>query len=223
MKILLVAATLEEIKPTIEYLEFHSESKNFTEYNIRNKTIMPYITGVGPTMTAFALGRYQRMNEIKLLIHAGLSGAFTRSLEIAQVVEVSSEQFGDLGAEDQDGNILSIFDLNLDNPNRLPFNLGRIERKITQFESKLKKCTGLSVSLTSGSNSRIQRMSSKYKADIESMEGASVFYSACMWDVPLISIRSISNYVEPRNKENWNIPLAIKTLNQFLIDYINQI
>ena len=52
------------------------------------------------------------------------------------------------------------------------------------------------------------------------MEGASVAFVANNKSVPVIQIRAISNYVEPRNKANWDISLAIKNLNAFLIDFI---
>ena len=37
-------------------------------------------------------------------------------------------------------------------------------------------------------------------------------------NVSFLQIRSISNYVEERNKDNWDIPIAIKNLNSTLID-----
>ena len=49
--------------------------------------------------------------------------------------------------------------------------------------------------------------------DIESMEGAAVFKVCEEMRVPCIQIRSISNKVERRNKENWNLDLAISNLN----------
>jgi futalosine hydrolase len=41
--------------------------------------------------------------------------------------------------------------------------------------------------------------------------------------VKCLQIRSISNYVELRNKENWNIPLAINNLNIELEKIINSL
>ncbi|WP_431199504.1 hypothetical protein ACRQ5D_10000 [Mucilaginibacter sp. P25] len=42
-------------------------------------------------------------------------------------------------------------------------------------------------------------------------------------NVPGMQIRAVSNYVEKRNREAWNIGLAIKNLNTFAIDLVNQI
>ncbi|MBK8081102.1 MAG: hypothetical protein IPK25_12995 [Saprospiraceae bacterium] len=41
----------------------------------------------------------------------------------------------------------------------------------------------------------------------------SFFYSALMLGIPFCQIRGISNKVEPRNRESWNIPLALKNLS----------
>ena len=45
------------------------------------------------------------------------------------------------------------------------------------------------------------------------MEGATVFKVCEEMNIPCIQIRSISNKVEKRNKENWNLDLAISNLN----------
>jgi len=54
------------------------------------------------------------------------------------------------------------------------------------------------------------------------MEGAAFFYVCQLQKIPHIQIRSISNYVEPRNRANWNISLAIKNLNEVLWKLIQQ-
>jgi futalosine hydrolase len=53
------------------------------------------------------------------------------------------------------------------------------------------------------------------------MEGAAVLYVAEMLDIPAIQIRSISNYVEPRNRENWKIKEAIENLNYQIINILS--
>ena len=41
------------------------------------------------------------------------------------------------------------------------------------------------------------------------MEGLAFYYVLKLINKPSIEIRSISNYVEKRNKNNWDIPAAI--------------
>jgi futalosine hydrolase len=46
------------------------------------------------------------------------------------------------------------------------------------------------------------------------MEGAAVFYVCLKQGIKCIQIRSISNYVERRNRDAWNIPLALNNLHK---------
>ena len=41
--------------------------------------------------------------------------------------------------------------------------------------------------------------------------------------VNFVHIRAISNYVEPRNKEGWDIPLALDNLSEFLVKLLNNL
>jgi futalosine hydrolase len=49
------------------------------------------------------------------------------------------------------------------------------------------------------------------------MEGAAFFYVCEQTKTSCLQIRAISNVVERRNRENWQIELAIKSLNDTLI------
>jgi len=49
------------------------------------------------------------------------------------------------------------------------------------------------------------------------MEGAAFFYACAMAGVPCMQIRAVSNYVEKRNRDAWQIGLAIKNLNTFAV------
>ena len=45
------------------------------------------------------------------------------------------------------------------------------------------------------------------------MEGAACMMVCQKFNIPSLQIRSISNFIEERNKEKWNLSLAIKNLN----------
>jgi futalosine hydrolase len=66
----------------------------------------------------------------------------------------------------------------------------------------------------------IDKIVAKYQPDVESMEGAAFFFSCLQAKIPFLEIRGISNYVEPRNRENWCIGLAIENLNTTVLDII---
>jgi futalosine hydrolase len=74
----------------------------------------------------------------------------------------------------------------------------------------------LTVGTATGSQDTIERLSAKYNPDIETMEGAAFFFVCSMEKIPFIALRAISNMVEPRNRENWDIPLALQNLTERL-------
>ncbi len=56
--------------------------------------------------------------------------------------------------------------------------------------------------------------SAVYNPDLETMESASFFYICALEKVPFIAVRSISNMVEERNRDLWNVPLALQSLHE---------
>ena len=86
----------------------------------------------------------------------------------------------------------------------------------------LPKARGITVNKGHGSAASIQTLMAKYPdAQVESMEGAAFFWGALHAGIPFMEIRAISNAVEPRNRDNWNIPLALNNLNQVLVELLN--
>jgi len=57
----------------------------------------------------------------------------------------------------------------------------------------------------------------------ESMEGAAVAYVAVKQNIAAIQLRSISNMVEPRNRNHWNIQLALQNLNEVLFAFLSSL
>ncbi|HNB49323.1 MAG TPA: futalosine hydrolase, partial [Chitinophagales bacterium] len=68
-----------------------------------------------------------------------------------------------------------------------------------------------------GNEKTIKVIQEKYNADTENMEGLAFYYVMKLINKPSIEIRSISNYVERRNKDNWQIKNAVDNLNKEII------
>ena len=77
----------------------------------------------------------------------------------------------------------------------------------------MKQVKSITVNTVHGNEKSIKNIVRRLNPDIENMEGAAVFKVCETFNIPCIQIRAISNYVEKRNKESWNIPLAIQNLN----------
>ncbi|MEP7197756.1 MAG: futalosine hydrolase [Saprospiraceae bacterium] len=223
MKIILLAATSLEIQAVLNFLDQNGNQINLTEYTYKKHSVHPLISGVGSPLTAFALGRYLHLNNMDLLLHVGICGSYQSNAILGEVIEVSKERWADMGAEDQNNNLIDVFELGLCNANQFPFSEGWIENVNNKINTKLRTVSGLTVNKTSGNSSTIEKLKSKYSAEVESMEGAAVFYSARMRYIPFLSIRAISNIVEPRNKDNWKIQLAVQNLNQYIISFLEKL
>jgi futalosine hydrolase len=138
------------------------------------------------------------------------------------VVEIREEIFADLGAEDAQGNFLSLSELGLLSPSEYPFQNGLMVNPRTALPG-LATVRGISVNKVHGFAPSIASTANRFQPQVESMEGAAFFYGCLMSRVPFLAIRSISNRVESRNRENWNIPLAVKNLNAFLKNWLEHL
>lgn len=222
MKVLIVSATTFEQIPFIEFLENHCTKKNFSTYTKGSLEFHPFVHGVGSLLTAFSLAKQLNANQYDLAIQVGVAGAYEGKFNLGDVVNVKTERMGDLGAEDKNEEIIDVFELGLIKENQFPFMNGLMQNpKVHEYDLPL--AHSLSVNKVSGSIRSIQRISQKYNADIENMEGAAFFYSCLMQDLPFLEIRGISNIVEERNRENWRLDLAIDNVNRSLIDILQAI
>lgn len=223
MKILIVSATVFEIAPLLEHLEDNFKKTSFFEFNNDKHTIYPLVTGVGMVNTAFALARFSKIQEVDVAFNLGICGSFNREFELGDVLEISKDTFGDLGVEEINGDFTDVFSLELIDKNYFPFENGWINNEKTKLQLSLPKANSITVNKVHGSESSINKIKTHYNADLESMEGAAFFYACKSMDVKCHQIRSISNYVEPRNKENWKIEMAIENLNKKVIGIIKEI
>ncbi len=223
MKILIVSATTFEIAPFLKYLEEKSEKATFFDFQLDGHTIYPLVTGVGALNTAFGMARFKGLETIDVAINVGVAGAYHTSLKKGEVVEVISDRFADLGVEEADGSLTDVYDLGLIEHNQFPYKKGWIRNTKNKYSSGLPAVIGLTVNKINGEASSIDRIKAKYDADVETMEGAGFLYACRMADVDCNQLRAISNHVEPRNKENWEIQKAIDNLNESLIKFVTKI
>ena len=207
MKTLVVAATRAEVTGLCE--NFGLAEGNF----IQNTHFDLLITGVGMTATAFALG--QHLSAVyRLVINLGIAGCYDRSIELGTLVNIVKDEFSELGAENKD-DFLTIEEM----------GFGKSTYTTAyNFEFRnvaaLPKVNGITVNKVHGNTQSISAITRRLNPTTESMEGAAVFYSCEQLSIPCLQVRSISNYVEERNRDNWNIGLAIKNLNSWAIEFL---
>ncbi|MDB5144944.1 MAG: mqnB [Mucilaginibacter sp.] len=198
MRILLVAAT-----------EF--------EVGIKNQDIEFLITGVGMVATAFALGKHLTTHQYDLAINLGIAGSFDRNIALGEVVEVVEDNLPELGAED-DEEFLTIESMGFGE------SIFHSTAALSDYGNfALKKCTAITVNTVHGHETSIKKLTGRLQPQLESMEGAAFFYACKQAGVPCLQIRAVSNYVEKRNRDAWQIGLAIKNLNSFAVDFLKEV
>jgi futalosine hydrolase len=206
MKTLVVAATIDEIRGVYEH--FGLPVSDFVE--TPNFDLL--ITGVGMTATAFSLGK-QLSGGYDRVVNLGIAGAFNRSIPLGALVYVTKDIFSELGAEDHSA-FLPIDELGLGTC------IYAHEPIANEHLEGLLHVTGITVNTVHGNAGTIAAVARRLNPDVESMEGAAVLYACQQYGIPCIPIRSISNYVEARDKSSWKIGLAIKNLNDWAISFL---
>ena len=172
-------------------------------------------SGIGMVNTAFTIGRLTEKYPIDLIVNIGIAGAIDRGLALGEIVEVTQDCFSEMGAETADNQFLDLEKMGFSQMEDEPVFNQMINETSSHFG--LNQVRGITVNKVHGSASGIQKLSEIWpKAQVESMEGAAVFLTAKKAGIPCLQFRAISNYVEPRNKDAWNIPLALRSLGNFL-------
>ena len=203
MHILIVAATAPEVEPLANSFG--------NQFDI-------LITGAGMVPTAFALGRQFNMHKYNLVINLGIAGSFDREITPGYVVEITEDTFAETGAED-DQEFIPITTLGFGENTFKPTTT--LENVC--YSLYLSKAKAITVNTVHGNEESIKKVQGRLNPQIETMEGAAFFYACRQFNVPCIQIRAVSNYVEKRNRDNWDIQLAIKNLNNFAIELVSRI
>ncbi len=219
MKILIVSATPFEIAPLRAYLEKKYVKSAEHQFQKGNVQVSLLITGVGLPLTAYALGKVLALEEWSLVVNAGVAGSLSEKYSPGDVVQVVTEAFADLGVEEADGSFTSVSELGLIAPGQPPFSEGgKLENEAGKAFNFLPVAHGISVNKVHGHQPSIADVKRRFpEAEVETMEGAAFFYACLLEKRPFIQIRSISNKVEPRNREAWEMEKALDALNTALI------
>lgn len=212
-------------------------------FYIKKDSVYYAVLGLGLAQTAMNLTYLLNEISVDLILNIGICGLypnFVDQYKIGDVVRVVSSAWGDLGAEEADGGFLSGEDLGWNTFTREDESLYNdsvvqtinLLAQITKREKEnsnnsqlqfdlektfKKNVGGVSVNNTCGTLKTATYRATKFNAEIEDMEGASIFMVAKKFNIATIQIRSISNIASTRDKSQWNIPLALKNLKKVFL------
>jgi futalosine hydrolase len=193
MRVLIVAATdaeIAEIAPSDGDVDF-------------------LITGVGMVATAAQTSRALARTRYHLALNVGVCGSFDRALTPGSVVHVVSDRIAELGAEDGDA-FLTLDELAL--PGEPVFVNAAPPANAALMQ--LPAVSGITVNTVHGNERSIEAVVRRFAPQVESMEGAAFMYACLINGVPFAQVRAVSNIVEKRNREAWQIGEAIASLGR---------
>lgn len=220
LRILLVAATDTEADSLRKITGIRPSGE---AYFFGNCEIVPVVTGVGSIATSWTMAkRISSSGKPDLAINIGIAGSYRDNITIGETVIPVSDCFADSGIE-TGNSFQTLGEAGLQDPNMFPFRNGMIisENKFVELAlTRFRSAAAITVNSATGSQSTIEKLVKKYNPDIETMEGATFFYICSKEKIPFLALRSISNRVEPRNKDKWNIPLALNSLSEKLIELL---
>ncbi len=182
------------------------------------------VTGVGMPITLLRLIPWLESLKPGWLVNIGIAGAYLKDADaehgwnIGDVVAGKSEIFADLGMElpnEKDFQPLGSTPF-ADPLCRDPMPLW-IPDWLPEIEQPLRVRFGRGATVNSCTGSAATGKSRRgiFGVDFESMEGAALALAATVRDIPMLEVRSISNFASDRDMRPENIRTALHSLRAF--------
>ncbi|HYL27810.1 MAG TPA: futalosine hydrolase [Candidatus Nitrosotalea sp.] len=167
------------------------------------------VTGVGPVEAACALAAALVQRPYRLVVNAGLAGAFEGAAAIGDGVVVAEDAI-ELGLE-------------TGAPIALPSGAKLVDeaRSTAGFVEQLRAqgfpvLRGVTVSRVTSSEATANRLASELSAQVETMEGFAALRAAELAGVPAIELRGISNRCGDRALSGWNFGAGVAGLRRIV-------
>lgn len=203
LKVLICAATPLELRGWMFDEQDVARPCSVLDVGLSHVDISLMAMGVGVASTVMRLT--QHAARFDLVLNVGLAGAYGQKLAVGQVVRVAHDVFADYGI-DQRGTFVPLHRSGIAAHAPQPMDCACVEGM------HLPVVRAITLGTCSGSKALIERNISLWNPDIETMEGAAVPFVCQQLGVQFVCLRAISNRVEPRNVEAWNIDLALSNL-----------
>ncbi|NUM81112.1 futalosine hydrolase [bacterium] len=226
MKILIVTATAFESEHISKQL-IHPRTENSVVHGtINSHAISILATGIGMMNTAYFLTKTLAQQAYDLVVNIGICGSYRREIPLGSVVHIHDEIFSELGATDSQGNFIDLEKMGFklfEKNGKTVFNcIVNVHQPSDFFRIDAHVIPGrsLTINTVNGDDRRIADAQKRYNPDFENMEGGAVAYVCMQESVPYLEFRAVSNYVEPRNTQNWKIELASQNVQNFILNLL---
>lgn len=232
-EVLLLTATGFEQRELAEHLREPIRQvvagKRWLTGNIGKWTVRMVETGIGAVNAAHALTCALQMEQPELVLQLGVGGAYlSAGLGIGDVAVASEENYGDIGVRTRGGwQSAELIGLPVLEREEAYFNHFPLEGEWVSAAEELllrgewgdgevavKVGPFVTVQECSGVAELGKEREERFGAICENMEGAAAAHLCRLYGVPFLEVRGISNLVEDRRKENWNLSLASQRAQQ---------
>lgn len=207
------------------------ELKTIFEGGLHGKTVIVTHSGVGKVNAAHSATLILENYDIDLMILYGIGGAYAGCARIGDVVVAVSENYGEEGVVTQEGwNSLEFMGFPFVSHEREYYNTFPLDGELVRYALKTLKDHGFSVSSgnfvtvsqVSGTRNSGNILRERFHGICENTEGAAAAHICTLYEKPLLEIRGISNIIEDRDKEAWNIPGASSRCCKAVIELIRR-
>lgn len=218
MRVIITAATNGEWMPSFQKIN--------PAYVVNNKrfSVGFHESGIGMLASSVSLMKMFTQETPSLIIQIGIAGCFDKKIPLGKVFAVKDDFAGDIGVMENKV-WKDLYDLKLDKANDPPYEKKSLPNPwLNQYNLlKLPTKKAVTVNTISTDKSKIKLYSGRYKATLESMEGAALHYIGRDLHAPFIQVRAVSNYVGERNKAKWKMQEAIYNLNETLLQFLDEL
>ena len=219
MRILVTAAEEQELqraKRALEMVRGSRDVKAQVEFRL---------TGIGAVQACHCVTREvvaaaASGEPYNLVVNLGIAGSYDlEAFPIGSAAVISREHFADLGFGSEEG-FSDLFQYGILEKDDFPYTKGALARQLLPYphiEKVLEKYgagAGATVQCVTGTQARCNEIVAMYDPQIESMEGAGVYYAALMEKVPFFELRTVSNAVGERDTSKWESRAALDTLEE---------
>ncbi|MCX4308688.1 MAG: futalosine hydrolase [Desulfovibrio sp.] len=206
--------------------------------NLKGRDVLFYATGIGPANAAMATGYCFGLTsssevfghpwKVELCLLAGLAGAFDlEKRPLRKLYLVREEIWPEYGLNDGANVVARAFHYPQWKRSENEAVYDRVEladlsslnsdsRWLQKMEEEFPPCKSLSVAGVTASFARARQLESLYHADLENMEGFSVAFACLRAGAPCVEIRSVSNKIGPRSRDEKDFSGALKSLGIIL-------
>ncbi|MFG1605491.1 futalosine hydrolase [Actinoplanes sp. NPDC049265] len=168
--------------------------------------------GAGPAAAAAGTARLLTTKHYEAVISAGIAGAFPHRAAIADTVLATRSIAADLGAESSEGFLpIDTLGFGTNTLSADPTLLKTLRAALPQA------ITGdiLTLATVTGTAATAERLATAHpEAIAEAMEGHGVATAAAAAGIPFAELRTVSNFIGPRDRKAWRLEEALEALSQ---------